>query len=162
MQAESSPGYCDQCEIHTTIKRLHHCSVCYQGFCEKCYYDIVYDDDLCERCFRDMERESKRSIKRKLQNITDSIKILYNEHKKYKQTQGLLVALETVSLYENISLDTVKQIKYIIKELLLHNKSLIVDNDVDQFTSIIEKLSGLQIETKRKNPEWYTFEITIK
>lgn len=55
MESNCHSGYCERCETRKIIKTSHHCSICYQQFCEDCYYKEVYEDDLCKRCFHYME-----------------------------------------------------------------------------------------------------------
>lgn len=51
--------YCEFCETTTPIKKEHHCSVCYKSSCESCYFNIIYEDELCQECFNDMNTNIK-------------------------------------------------------------------------------------------------------
>ena len=141
---QSQPGYCDRCEVHTTIRKEHICSVCYQSFCEKCYYDEVYGDDLCNSCFYDMERSVKRSIKQSITKIALDVKKIQKDQKTIKHTQNLLIALKTISLHVNLSKNDVKIAKNMIKELLYKKQTSVVDNN-EFLIDIIEDLSGLKL-----------------
>jgi hypothetical protein len=60
--------YCVGCETKCIINPKHHCTICYKRYCEDCYYDEIYEDDMCNECFNDMETCSKIEI-----NFTDSV-----------------------------------------------------------------------------------------
>jgi hypothetical protein len=60
--------YCVGCEKKCIINPKHHCTICYKRYCEDCYYDEIYEDDMCNECFNDMETCSKIEI-----NFTDSV-----------------------------------------------------------------------------------------
>jgi hypothetical protein len=55
-------GYCERCERSCMIYTSHHCTICYKDYCEDCYFDEVYENDMCENCFLDMERLDQTQI----------------------------------------------------------------------------------------------------
>lgn len=47
-------GYCNLCEKQKMICRDHHCTICYELYCEDCYYEKIYENDLCQKCTDDI------------------------------------------------------------------------------------------------------------
>ncbi len=140
----SFPGYCNRCETHTTIKSDHHCSVCYQAFCEDCYYEEIYGDDLCNSCFYDMERCSKRSIRGTIAKLSIDIKKMQQQQLETQKRQGLLIALQTIHL-ENMKIDDLELIEVVIRKLIYNGNSSI-NEDNDYLIDTIERLSGINLK----------------
>lgn len=46
-------GYCNLCEKQKMISQDHHCTICYELYCEDCYYETIYENELCQKCTDD-------------------------------------------------------------------------------------------------------------
>jgi hypothetical protein len=53
---ESLHGYCENCEQRAIIHNDYHCSICYTDFCETCFFEQVYTEDMCYSCFDAFEK----------------------------------------------------------------------------------------------------------
>jgi hypothetical protein len=152
-------GYCNLCEKQKMICKQHHCSVCYELYCEDCYYETIYEnDELCKKCIGDYNESDYEEFDKEFENediekfsktqldiLKQTVKSLQLQNETFKKNQCLLIALETIDLRDDITRENIIDIKYTIKELLYNNSSDIVDNDVDLYKTIIEELSGLQL-----------------
>jgi len=52
-------GYCNLCEKQKMICPQHHCTVCYELYCEDCYYETIYENDFCQKCTESEDTESE-------------------------------------------------------------------------------------------------------
>jgi len=166
-------GYCNLCEKQKQICREHHCSVCYELYCENCYYETIYENDnLCKKCIDDSHYENadedededentETSFKTQLDTLKETIRSLQLQNQKFKTNQCLLIALETIELRNDISRENMIDIKDTIKELLYKNSSNVVDNDADLYKTIIEELSGLKITCKTTDSYYAELAVTF-
>lgn len=166
-------GYCTFCEKQNIVYKEHHCSVCYEQYCEKCYYENVYENDICPKCMGDIqncedkdtdtesecESECESENKNNLQRLNEIVNRLQLQNETFKKNQCLLIALETIDLRDDIKRDDIIDIKDTIKELLYNNSSNVVDNEADLHKTIIEELSGLKITCKTKDSCYVNFSV---
>jgi|688.fasta_scaffold00208_59 signal recognition particle GTPase len=163
-------GYCNLCEKQKMICRDHHCTICYELYCENCYYEKIYENDLCQKCTDDINGKNKEddelyedteedtenedtkdteneetSLKKQFDRLRETVRSLQLQNEKFKQKQCLLIALETIDLRNDITRQDTIDIKYTIKELLYNNSSEVVDNNEGLHKTIIEELSGLKL-----------------
>jgi hypothetical protein len=149
-------GYCNLCEKQKQICREHHCSVCYELYCENCYYETIYENDnLCKKCIddshdenADADADAETSFKTQLDTLKETVRSLQLQNEKFKKEQCLLIALETIDLRNDITTQDMIDIKYTIKELLYNKSSDVEDNKGDFYKRIIEELSGLKVTSR--------------
>ncbi len=48
-------SYCNLCEKQKMSCPQHHCTVCYELYCEDCYYETIYENDFCQKCIESAE-----------------------------------------------------------------------------------------------------------
>lgn len=169
-------GYCNFCEKQSIVYQDHHCSVCYEQYCEKCYYENLYENDMCKKCMDDLQNcdsentnseyesdcESNDTViayKNNLKRLNEIVNELQLQNQKFKTNQCLLIALETIDLRDDIKRDDIIDIKDTIKQLLYNNSANVTDNDADLYKTIIEELSGLKITCKTTDSYYVNFSV---
>jgi hypothetical protein len=161
-------GYCDGCEYHTNIKHDHYCKICYKSYCEDCYFEQVYEDDMCNSCFDDMEISCKLNIKGNsinddlnyikdlFNNIENDIGNLKNEIYNMKTIQKLLIFNQQI---DSLNYKDKGLLRSCIKDLIYKKKFTVVDDAAFMLKDMIEDFTDLKINVD--NPGFCTLDIVI-
>ena len=114
-------GYCNDCEYHTNIKNDHYCKICYKSYCEDCYFEQIYEDDMCNSCFDDMEISCK--LNDELNYIKDSFNNIKNNELNYIKDSFNNIknneCTETGEIKRKRIKDEIKNLNNTVEKLLL-------------------------------------------
>ena len=152
-------GYCNRCETQCELEKDHYCHVCYKSYCENCYFEEIYGDDLCDNCFNDMYYI--KDLKTRLYEIERDVYELKNDFDDLKKQQKLLIAIHQIDTNDTITSKDKALLIQTVKDLITNkNKTTVMDDAAEMLKDLIEKMTDLKIVLD--NPGFCSYDISIK